>query len=245
MTRLANEMFRTQSGQPVAVRAAAGRRFRPGAAVDAVARRAGAWHVGSGRGGAADLARRGAGRAGPVAVRAAAGRWFRRGTAINAFAGRAEPRHIDSGRGGTARPARGNTRCTGAVAPGPAGRGDTAHGLRRFRRGPAIDAPAGCADVRDIASRGGGIACPARTGARPAGAGRAAAGAAGSPTPPSYYFLQDAGHGVPAVGAPRMRHPDDFDVNLPRGDFPILSERVNGRPLIWLDNGATTQKPRR
>jgi cysteine desulfurase/selenocysteine lyase len=29
-----------------------------------------------------------------------------------------------------------------------------------------------------------------------------------------------------------------------RADFPILSERVNGRPLIWLDNGATTQKPR-
>jgi len=35
-----------------------------------------------------------------------------------------------------------------------------------------------------------------------------------------------------------------FDVNLVRRDFPILSERVNGRPLIWLDNAATTQKPR-
>ena len=34
-----------------------------------------------------------------------------------------------------------------------------------------------------------------------------------------------------------------FDVNLIRRDFPILSERVNGRPLIWLDNAATTQKP--
>jgi cysteine desulfurase/selenocysteine lyase len=29
-----------------------------------------------------------------------------------------------------------------------------------------------------------------------------------------------------------------------RRDFPILSERINGRPLIWLDNAATTQKPR-
>ena len=29
-----------------------------------------------------------------------------------------------------------------------------------------------------------------------------------------------------------------------RGDFPILQETVNGNPLIWLDNGATTQRPR-
>ncbi len=28
-----------------------------------------------------------------------------------------------------------------------------------------------------------------------------------------------------------------------RHDFPILDERVNGKPLIWLDNAATTQKP--
>lgn len=29
-----------------------------------------------------------------------------------------------------------------------------------------------------------------------------------------------------------------------RQDFPILKEKVNGNPLIWLDNGATTQRPR-
>ncbi|MCR5590007.1 MAG: cysteine desulfurase [Lachnospiraceae bacterium] len=29
-----------------------------------------------------------------------------------------------------------------------------------------------------------------------------------------------------------------------RNDFPILSERINGNPLVWLDNGATTQRPR-
>ncbi len=34
-----------------------------------------------------------------------------------------------------------------------------------------------------------------------------------------------------------------FDVNLVRQDFPILKEKVNGKPLIWLDNAATTQKP--
>jgi cysteine desulfurase/selenocysteine lyase len=34
-----------------------------------------------------------------------------------------------------------------------------------------------------------------------------------------------------------------FDVHAVRRDFPILGERVNGRPLIWFDNAATTQKP--
>jgi cysteine desulfurase/selenocysteine lyase len=29
-----------------------------------------------------------------------------------------------------------------------------------------------------------------------------------------------------------------------REDFPILSEQINGHPLVWLDNGATTQRPR-
>lgn len=29
-----------------------------------------------------------------------------------------------------------------------------------------------------------------------------------------------------------------------RGDFPILSEVVDGKPLVWLDNAATTQRPR-
>jgi len=35
----------------------------------------------------------------------------------------------------------------------------------------------------------------------------------------------------------------DLDIQAIRRDFPILNERVNGRPLIWLDNAATTQKP--
>ncbi|WP_172822897.1 SufS family cysteine desulfurase [Granulibacter bethesdensis] len=35
-----------------------------------------------------------------------------------------------------------------------------------------------------------------------------------------------------------------FNPYLVRQDFPILNERVNGKPLIWLDNAATTQKPR-
>ncbi|MFZ0664081.1 MAG: cysteine desulfurase [Acidobacteriaceae bacterium] len=35
----------------------------------------------------------------------------------------------------------------------------------------------------------------------------------------------------------------DFDVEKVRADFPILRSQVNGRPLVYLDNAATTQKP--
>ncbi|MCX7888479.1 MAG: cysteine desulfurase [Rhodobacteraceae bacterium] len=35
-----------------------------------------------------------------------------------------------------------------------------------------------------------------------------------------------------------------YDVQRIRGDFPILSRKVNGRPLVYLDNGASAQKPR-
>ena len=34
-----------------------------------------------------------------------------------------------------------------------------------------------------------------------------------------------------------------FDINAIRVDFPILSREVNGKPLVYLDNGATSQKP--
>ena len=34
-----------------------------------------------------------------------------------------------------------------------------------------------------------------------------------------------------------------LDVQAIRQDFPILDQRVHGRPLVWLDNAATTQKP--
>ncbi len=38
--------------------------------------------------------------------------------------------------------------------------------------------------------------------------------------------------------------PKPFDPLNVRADFPILSTTVNGKPLVYLDNGATTQKPR-
>lgn len=37
--------------------------------------------------------------------------------------------------------------------------------------------------------------------------------------------------------------PTLFDVENIRRDFPILQRKVHGKPLVWLDNAATTQKP--
>ena len=36
-----------------------------------------------------------------------------------------------------------------------------------------------------------------------------------------------------------------MDINSIRNDFPILGRKVNGKPLIYLDSGATAQKPER
>ena len=34
-----------------------------------------------------------------------------------------------------------------------------------------------------------------------------------------------------------------LDINKVRADFPILSRTINGKPLVYFDNGATSQKP--
>ena len=74
---------------------------------------------------------------------------------------------------------------------------------------------------------------------------------------PSYYFLEGKnipsnGHtsqlpSYPAVknnGHQSAQFPSfGFDINLVKKDFPILNEKVNGKPIVWLDNAATTQKP--
>lgn len=80
------------------------------------------------------------------------------------------------------------------------------------------------------------------------GASGAGITSAGSGNPASnqasaspYYFLHDSPFNQTAP-LPAAAHPP-FDANLVRKDFPILRELVNGRPLIWFDNAATTQKP--
>jgi cysteine desulfurase/selenocysteine lyase len=40
------------------------------------------------------------------------------------------------------------------------------------------------------------------------------------------------------------QHSTMYDINKVREDFPILTREVYGKPLVYLDNGATTQKPR-
>ena len=80
-----------------------------------------------------------------------------------------------------------------------------------------------------------------------------------SPALPAFSFLEEARPlfslppvaPLPAtVAAPSKAEPprpklssDLFDAQTIRRDFPLLREQVNGRPLVWLDNAATTQKP--
>jgi len=46
------------------------------------------------------------------------------------------------------------------------------------------------------------------------------------------------------VKTPHQVYPArEFDVERVRGDFPVLHQKVHGKPLVYLDNAATTQKP--
>jgi cysteine desulfurase/selenocysteine lyase len=69
-------------------------------------------------------------------------------------------------------------------------------------------------------------------------------GLPGLPGGSSFYFLEEAaGLGREAAAQSLGSAHPPFDVQAVRRDFPILGEKVNGRPLVWLDNAATTQKP--
>jgi cysteine desulfurase/selenocysteine lyase len=83
-----------------------------------------------------------------------------------------------------------------------------------------------------------------------------APGAAGPAATDSLYFLDRAGP-LPAAPAapeePQGYAPQlaasapasraAFDPYAIKRDFPILQQQVHGKPLVWLDNAATTQKP--
>lgn len=81
-----------------------------------------------------------------------------------------------------------------------------------------------------------------------------AAPSAPSSAAPAFYFVDavtlPSGFVTPAKPAPHAtvplagqgQHPP-FDVHAVRRDFPVLQERVNGKPLVWFDNAATTHKP--
>jgi len=69
-------------------------------------------------------------------------------------------------------------------------------------------------------------------------------GALGLSSGSAFYFLEEATSTARHAAAPSLGSAHSpFDVQAVRRDFPILSEKVNGRPLVWLDNAATTQKP--
>ncbi len=51
---------------------------------------------------------------------------------------------------------------------------------------------------------------------------------------------QNESYALPGVQSQNSGH---FDVYRVRNDFPVLRQNVNGKPLVWLDNAATTQKP--
>ncbi len=74
--------------------------------------------------------------------------------------------------------------------------------------------------------------------------GASAKPSAGTESASSFYFLDELKTGGFNAQAPALAsaHPA-FDVQAVRRDFPILKERVNGQPLVWFDNAATTQKP--
>jgi len=60
---------------------------------------------------------------------------------------------------------------------------------------------------------------------------------------PDVPEARDATGIEPHVPEERSLSSFPFDAEALKRDFPILRERIHGRPLVWLDNAATTQKP--
>jgi cysteine desulfurase/selenocysteine lyase len=90
---------------------------------------------------------------------------------------------------------------------------------------------------------------PSFSGGMPAAPSIPASGSV--PTLGSAPSVPTEGGGLPAfldafrpdVVPDLRRSPSLFDPYSIKRDFPILEERVHGKPLVWLDNAATTQKP--
>lgn len=139
---------------------------------------------------------------------------------------------------------------TAPVAP----RGNAASPVAPFGGLEAFAVPTGLVPtVPGVLASGPPSAPPAPRGSAPTWPGTVPTvpdlGWSGAPAPSedagSYYFLQSPA-AAPEPVEPVPSIPDDhevFDVHAIRADFPILKETVNGKPLIWFDNAATTQKP--
>ncbi len=62
------------------------------------------------------------------------------------------------------------------------------------------------------------------------------------------YVPQDNGFGIGIPETQKLHdlnydEVDTLNPDLIKKDFPVLNQKVNGHDLVWLDNGATTQKP--
>lgn len=59
----------------------------------------------------------------------------------------------------------------------------------------------------------------------------------------NYYFINQSNQPVKSEPSEMPPTAGRFDSAKVRADFPILAREINGHPLTWLDNGATSQKP--
>jgi cysteine desulfurase/selenocysteine lyase len=57
------------------------------------------------------------------------------------------------------------------------------------------------------------------------------------------YFVREPDARGETAPAGELRGTSNLHVEAIRQDFPALQQQVHGKPLIWLDNAATTQKP--
>ena len=77
--------------------------------------------------------------------------------------------------------------------------------------------------------------------------GRQPAGATeGMGTPKAVPKDNGFGIGIPETEKLRSLNYNEVDTlnsEQIKKDFPVLNQKVNGHDLVWLDNGATTQKP--
>src|SRR3569623_3442111 len=121
--------------------------------------------------------------------------------------------------------------------------------VRARRHGRSARCRLGVLSARARHGRGGGAQSPhlrlrERDRRALAVAGAARRGAAGADCAPAGRST-DQGVSMSSP-KPRMTVPATaaFDAARLRADFPILHQEVHGRPLVYLDNAATTQKPR-
>src|SRR5579863_4469750 len=52
-----------------------------------------------------------------------------------------------------------------------------------------------------------------------------------------------AGVAAPPIESQTSPRPEELDVERIRRDFPVLDQQVHGKPLVYFDNAATSQKP--